>query len=98
MFRTVEISCTVESRGPGASNATAWLLISRPGEGAAQILKMVAIPKPMAAGDKFQVRSQTSSWAATAVPYRCEIEFSGTYASGDADPSNDFADFTFPKL
>ena len=98
MFRTVEISCTVESRGPRASNATAWVLISRPGDAAPQILKMVAIPRPMEAGDKFQARLQTYAWAATSVPYRCEIEFSGTYASGDADPSNDFAEFTFPKL
>jgi hypothetical protein len=98
MFRTVEISCTVESRGPRASNATAWVLVSRPGDAAPQILKVVAIPKPMQPGEKFQVRLQSYAWAATAVPYRCEIEFSGTYASGDADPSNDFAEFTFPKL
>ncbi len=40
MFRTVEISCTVESRGPRASNATAWVLISRPGDAAALVKQM----------------------------------------------------------
>ena len=34
----------------------------------------------------------------SAVPYRCEIEFGGAYAAGDADASNDFAEFTFPRL
>jgi hypothetical protein len=98
MFRTVEITCIVANRGPKASNATAWLLISRPGESSPQVLKVVSIPKPMEPGETFHVRSQTFAWAATAVPYRCEIEFGGAYTPGDADPSNDFAAFTFPKL
>jgi hypothetical protein len=58
---------------------------------------MVSIPKPMEPGETFQARSQAVAWALTAVPYRCEIEFGGSYATGDADPSNDFATFTFPK-
>jgi hypothetical protein len=98
MFRTVEITCVVVNRGPKTSNATAWLLISRPGESAPQVLKAIAIPKPMELEDTFQARSQAVAWAASAVPYRCEIEFSGAYAAGDADPSNDVAAFTFPKL
>jgi hypothetical protein len=52
----------------------------------------------MEPGNRFQARSQSFAWAATAIPYRCEIEFGGTYLMGDADPSNDFQEFTFPKL
>jgi hypothetical protein len=98
MFRNVEITCIVENRGPKTSNATAWLLVSRLGESAPQVLKAVAIPKPMEPGETFQARSQAFAWAASAVPYRCEIEFGGAYIAGDADPSNDVAMFTFPKL
>jgi hypothetical protein len=97
MFRTVEITCVVANRGPKTSNATAWLLISRPGESSPQVLKVVSIPKSMEPGDTIQARSQAVAWAFTPVPYRCEIEFGGAYATGDADPSNDFAMFTFPK-
>jgi hypothetical protein len=98
MFRTVEISCTVESRGPRISNGTAWLLMTRPGDAGPQVVSLVAIPRAMEPGSRFQARSQSFAWAATAIPYRCEIEFGGTYAMGDADPSNDFQEFTFPKL
>jgi hypothetical protein len=97
MFRTVEITCVVQNRGAIPSNATGWLLISRPGDPAPQVLRMVSIPTPMGPGGTFQVRSQSVAWAATAVPYRCEIQFGGAYAAGDADPSNDFAEFTFPN-
>jgi hypothetical protein len=98
MFRTVEITCVVVNRGPKTSNATAWLLISRLGESAPQVLKVVAIPKSLEPDDTFQARSQAVAWSNTAVPYRCEIEFGGPSAAGDADPSNDAAVFTFPKL
>ena len=98
MFRTVEITCVVENRSPGVSNATAWLLISRPGDARPLVVKLVSIPKLMALGDKFQAQAQAFSWVPTAVPYRCEIEFVGAYAAGDADPSNDFAETTFPTL
>jgi hypothetical protein len=98
MFRTVEITCVVENRGPRISNATGWLLISRPSDAGPQVLRMVAIPKRIEPGDQFEARSQGFAWVAAAVPYRCEIEFGGTYAAGDADASNDVAELTFPRL
>jgi hypothetical protein len=98
MFRTVEITCVVENRGPGVSNATAWILISRPGDARPMVVKLVSIPKLMELGAKFQVQSQAFSWVPTSVPYRCEIQFVGPYTAGDADPSNDFAETTFPTL
>jgi hypothetical protein len=97
MFRTVEITCVVENRGARASNATAWVLVTRPGDAAVQVLKVVSLPKVMEPGEKVQVRSQSVAWAATSVPYRCEIQFGGAHTAGDADPSNDFAEFTYPK-
>jgi hypothetical protein len=98
LFRTVEITCVMENRGPRTSNATGWLSISRPGDVAPQVLGKISFPKSMEPGDKLQARSQGFAWVASAVPYRCELQFGGTYAAGDADPSNDFAEFTFPKL
>ena len=98
MFRTVEITCVVENRGPKTSSATAWLLISRPNDASPLVLREFSLPKHMEPGEKVQVRSQAFSWVASSVPYRCEIEFGGADLAGDADRSNDFAEFSFPKI
>jgi hypothetical protein len=98
MFRTVEIYCVVENRGPRTSSTTAWLVISRAGDAGPQVSKVVVIPKKMERGEKFETRVQAFSWVTASVPYRCEIQFGETSAAGDADPSNDFAGFTFPRF
>ena len=38
-----------------------------------------------------------AAWFASAVPYRCEIQWDGSIP-GDADPSDDYGEFTYPKL
>jgi hypothetical protein len=43
------------------------------------------------------VDAEGAAWFATAVPYRCEIEWDGS-VSGDADPSDDYGELTYPKL
>ena len=49
-------------------------------------------------GAKFHARAEAFAWGATAVPYRCDIQFGGANTAGDSDPTNDFAEFTFPKF
>lgn len=98
MFRRVEISCVVNNLGPRISDATAWLLISRPGSGATQVMLAVPVPKRLEPGSKFHARAEAFAWGATSVPYRCEVQFGGANSAGDADAANDFAELTFPKF
>ena len=98
MFRTIEVTCVVENRGPKPSNATAWVLITRSGDPSPLVLKVVSIPKAMDSGDQFQVRAQAFAWVPAAISYRCDIEFGAASAAGDANPSNDAAEVIFPKF
>jgi hypothetical protein len=95
MFRELEVRCEVQNRGPGTAPSRAFVVLSRPGEDGPKILRRVAVP-PLASGEKLMVRTEGAVWFASAVPYRCAIEFDG--AGGDADPSDDVAELTFPRL
>ncbi len=95
MFREVEIRCVVSNRGP-KSAAGASVVISRPGDEGRKVLKKVALPD-LGPGEHFDVRAQSAAWFATPVAYRCEIQFPGG-ANGDADPDDDFGEFTYPRL
>jgi len=97
MFREVEIRCVVTNRGPRASSGPASIVISRPGDDKPKVLKRVVVPETLAPGEQFEAKAEGASWFATPVPYRCEIQF-GTQAGGDVDPSDDFGEFTYPKL
>lgn len=95
MFREVEIRCVVVNRGPKSSGG-ASVVLSRPGDDGPKVLKRVALPE-LAPGDRFDVHTQSAAWFATTVNYRCEIEFAGA-SEGDADPEDDSAEFTYPRL
>jgi|SRR5882672_9695274 len=97
MFRTVEITCMVQNLGPGPSKATASVVFSRPGEDGPKVLKAVPIPRPLEPGATFQAQAQGSTWATASVPYRCQIQFSGAFATGDENSDNNAAELTFPK-
>jgi len=97
MFRTVDITCTVQNRGPGPSKVTASVVFSRPGDDGPKILKAVPLPRLLEPGATFQAQAQGSAWATASVPYRCEIQFSGAFAGGDGNADNNAAEFTFPK-
>ena len=56
MFRTVEIGCDVVNKGPNASNAKAWLLISR--TDGPKTLKVVPIPEPFEAGERIHAQAE----------------------------------------
>ena len=96
MFREVEIRCVVANRGPRASSAPATVVISRPTDEGIKVLKKVALPESIAPGETVEVHGATAAWFATPVTYRCEIQFGGQQA-GDADPSDDAGEFTYPK-
>ena len=95
MFREVEIRCVVSNRGPKAATG-ASVVISRPGDEGRKVIKKVALPE-LGPGEAFDVRAQSASWFATPVAYRCEIQFGGG-GSGDANPDDDFGEFTYPRL
>ena len=97
MFREVEVLCVVANRGPKASTGTVTVVISRPGDDGPKILKKVTLPEALAPGNQFETRAEGASWFATPIPYRCEIQF-GSSGQGDADPNDDHAEFTYPKL
>ena len=97
MFREVEILCVVTNRGPKASTGPVTLVISRPGDDGPKILKKITLPEALAPGGQFETRAEGASWFATPIPYRCEIQF-GSSTQGDADPNDDHAEFTYPKL
>jgi hypothetical protein len=97
MFREVEIRCVVANRGPKPSSGPVTVVISRPGDDKRKVLKRVAIPESLAAGEQFEVRAETAAWFATPVAYRCELHF-GTPAGGDADPNDDYGESTYPKI
>jgi hypothetical protein len=59
-------------------------------------LKKVALPE-LGPGEHFDVRAQNAAWFATPVAYRCEIQFAAN-GGGDADPDDDFGEFTYPRL
>lgn len=97
MFREVAVRCVVQNRGPSLSRGSEVLVISRPGDDGPKILKMAPIPVPLTQGERFVMHADGASWFASAVPYRCEIQWDGSI-SGDADPSDDYGEFTYPKL
>jgi hypothetical protein len=97
MFREVSVRCVVENRGPSFSRGSERLVISRPEDDGTKILKASPIPTRLGKGDKFVVDAEGAAWFASAVPYRCEIEWDGSVA-GDSDPSDDYGELTYPKL
>jgi hypothetical protein len=95
MFREVEVHCVVSNRGPRSASG-ASVVISRPGDEGRKVLKKTALPE-LGPGEHFDVRAQNAAWFATPVAYRCEIQFAGN-GGGDADPDDDFGEFTYPRL
>ena len=89
--------CVVQNRGPSVSRGSEVLVISRPSDDGPKILRASAIPVPLARGDKFVMEADGASWFASAVPYRCEIQWDGS-VPGDADATDDYGEFTYPKL
>jgi hypothetical protein len=96
MFREVEVRCVVANRGPHTSGTPAMVVISRPTDDGMKVLKKAAIPESLAPGEHFELRGETAAWFANPVTYRCEIQFAGQNA-GDADPSDDTGQFTYPR-
>jgi hypothetical protein len=97
MFREVSIRCVVQNRGPGSTRGSEVLVISRPGDDGPKILKVSHIPVPLNRGDRYVIEADGAAWFASAIPYRCEIQWEGSVI-GDADPSDDYGEFTYPKL
>jgi hypothetical protein len=97
MFREVEVRCVVTNRGPRNSAGPVAIVVSRPGDEGPKVLKKVGLPEALAPGDRFVIRAATSAWFASQVPYRCEIQYGGESA-GDADPSDDYRETTYPRL
>lgn len=97
MFREVSVRCVVQNRGPSTSRGSVLLVISRPGDDGPKVLKSVPIPVPLARGERFVADADGAAWFASSVPYRCEIQWDGT-VRGDADPSDDYGEFVYPKL
>jgi len=97
MFREVTVKCVVQNRGPSVSRGSEVLVISRPGDDGPKILKTAPIPVSLARGERFVLDAEGAAWFASAVPYRCEIQWDGSIA-GDADPSDDYGEFTYPKM
>ena len=97
MFREVSVRCVVQNRGPSLSRGSEMLVISRPGDDGPKVLKAITIPVPLARGEKFVIAAEGAAWFASAVPYRCEIQWDGS-VTGDADPSDDYGELTYPKL
>ena len=98
IVREVAVGCVVANQGPSSSRGTASLVISRTSEEGAKTLSKTQIPSPLAAGEQFETHTATASWATSAVVYRCEVTFEGVRGFGDADPSDDFAEATYPRL
>jgi hypothetical protein len=97
MFREVAVKCVVQNRGPSVSRGSEMLVISKPGDDGPKVLKASPIPVPLTRGEKFVLDAEGAAWFASSVPYRCEIQWDGSVA-GDADPSDDYGEFTYPKL
>jgi hypothetical protein len=97
MFREVAVRCVVQNRGPSFSRGLEVLVISRPGDDGPKVLKVSPIPVPLARGEKFALEAEGAAWFTSVVPYRCEIRWDGSVA-GDADSSDDYGEFTYPKL
>jgi hypothetical protein len=96
MFREVEVRCVVTNRGPRNSSGPASVVVSRPGDDGPKVLKKIGLPEALAPGDRFVTRAEASAWFTTQVPYRCEIQYGES--GGDADPSDDYRETTYPKL
>jgi hypothetical protein len=96
MFREVEVRCVVTNRGPHNSRGAVTIVVSRPGDDGPKVLKKIGLPDTLAPGDTFVTRAEGSAWFASQVPYRCEIQYGEP--GGDADPSDDFRELTYPKL
>jgi hypothetical protein len=97
MFREVAVRCVVQNRGPSVSRGSEMLVISKPGDNGPKVLKASPIPVPLIRGEKFTLDADGAAWFASAVPYRCEIQWDGS-VPGDADPSDDYGELTYPKL
>jgi hypothetical protein len=97
MFREVTVRCVVQNRGPSVSRGSEMLVISKPGDDGPKVLKASPIPVPLTRGEKFVLDADGAAWFASAVPYRCEIQWDGS-VPGDADPSDDYGELTYPKL
>jgi hypothetical protein len=95
MFRDVEVRCVVANRGPHTSVGPVWVVASRPGDDGPKVLKKVGLPEPLAPGATFVMRAGGSAWFAAQVPYRCELQYD---SAGDADPSDDYRELTYPRL
>ncbi len=95
MFREVEVRCVVTNKGPKNSSGSVFVVVSRPGDDGPKVLKKMAL-EALAPGDQFVTRAEGSAWFASQVPYRCELQYGGD--SGDADPSDDYREITYPKL
>jgi hypothetical protein len=95
MFREVEVRCVVTNHGPRNSSGPVAIVVSRPGDDGPKVLKKIGLPEALAPGDRFVMRAETSAWFATQVSYRCEIQYD---SGGDADPSDDSRELTYPKL
>ena len=97
MFREVMVKCVVQNRGPSLSRGIrrSWSSHDRATTDP-RILKTAPIPVPLARG-RFVLSAEGAAWFASAVPYRCEIQWDRTIP-GDANPSDDYGEFTYPKL
>jgi hypothetical protein len=96
MFREVEVRCVVTNKGPKNSSGSVSIVVSRPGDDGPKVLKKIALPESLAPGDQFVMRAEGAAWFASQVPYRCELQYGQD--SGDADPSDDYREITYPKL
>jgi hypothetical protein len=97
MFREVEVRCVVTNKGPRTSSGPVSIVVSRPGDEGPKVLKKIGLPEVLAPGDRFVMRAETAAWFAAQVPYRCEIQY-GAESGGDADPSDDYREMTYPRL
>ncbi|HKQ69857.1 MAG TPA: hypothetical protein VJT73_10990 [Polyangiaceae bacterium] len=97
MFREIAVRCVVQNRGPQSAHVQASVIISRPGDDEAKVLKKTPLPDPFAPGDEFVTRAEGSAWFASSIPYRCEIQFEGR-RTGDADTRNDAKELVYPRL
>jgi hypothetical protein len=96
MFREVEVRCVVTNKGPRPSIGPVSVVVSRPGDDGPKVLKKIALPDALGPGDRFTMRAETAAWFAAQVPYRCEVQYGES--GGDADPSDDYREMTYPRL
>jgi len=97
MFRDLDVVCVVQNLGPSAAPPKVEVLISRLSDGEPKILKRSVIPIWLPRDAHFEVRTKTSAWHTSTVPYRCEVAVPTNIAATDADSSNDAKELMFPK-